>query len=557
MARTPIEVIAAMLGDERTPEHRIAAAIVLGELGAHAVSGTRAPATVKALVSMLEGHAPPLQRSALTALAKLASPRAVPAILPLLGSRDADVRALALEAIVVCGEDVVPLVKTRIALAVGDERKALDAVLARFGDKKEAVHTLLSGLESSDPDVARAVAFELRPRVKDADAKTRRLWLGELSRIIERMKASPPPSPIPLATAVKILGYLEDDKALPTLLAFARDARAPFAVRQEAVIALRWSCVEGALESDAQAAEVIDVLLACAEGTDRMIAQAALMGLVAAELASKHAVRIARLATHADLERARIAYEKLARQPGADITKALVGLLAGSVVAGADRRRGELAAKAIEGRADAGTALAEALAEATDADRANILRQSLRPHLKALSPAMKKRLVAVALERVAGGEGWQAHADVARELDPQGFAAGLREMAAKLSRSKKSAQLRAVLGLLSRTEGATHDDRYRYASLVLVGSALDTLPGARGRDESLTLIEDLTRRGFDVGVALKKDKALTLDHLFYVGFHFVEEEQPLGRELLEHVAREGGRTKLARSAKNKLGLAGT
>ncbi|GAB4204445.1 MAG: hypothetical protein OHK0013_19410 [Sandaracinaceae bacterium] len=542
-SRTPIEQVAAMLGEDRSPEHRIAAAIVLGELGA------KAPEVVKGLVSLLGSDSPPLQRPALIALAKIASAKAVPSILPLLGSRDAEVRKLAVDAVVACGEDVVPIVRERMKCVQGEERKALDAVLARFGDKKEAVHTLLVGLESSDPDVARAVAFELRPRVKEADAKTRRMWLGELSRIIERMKKTPPPSPIPLATAVKILGYLEDEKAMDTLVAFAKEPRTPFAVRQEAVIALRF-----ALAHEELAGEAIDVLVEAAEGQDRMIAQAALMGLVSVELPAKHAARVARLATHPDLERARMAIEKLARQPGAEVTKALVDILAGSVVAGADRRRGELAAKALEGREDAGPALASALAATADADRANVLRQALRPHLKALPPAAKKKLVQVALERVATGEGWQAHADVARELDAEAFADGLREQVAKLSKSKKD--VRSVLGLLSRTEGATHEDRYRYASLVLRGSPLDTLPQARGRDESLVLLEDLARRGFDVGAALKKDKALELQHLFYVGFCFVEEGHPLGRELLEHVAKTAGRTKLAKMAKNKLGLAG-
>jgi len=543
MAKTPVEVVAAMLGEERSPEHRIAGAIVLGELGA------KAPEVVKGLVSMLASDSPPLQRPALASLVKIASPKAVPAILPLLGSRDAEVRKLAVDAIVACGEDIVPIVRDRSKLVQGEERKALDAVLARFGDKKEAVTTLLTGLESSDPDVARAVAFELRPRVKDADAKTRRMWLGELTRIIERMKKAPPPSPIPLATAVKILGYLEDEKALPILVSFAKEPRTPFAVRQEALIALRF-----ALSDEALAGEVIDVMVEAAEGPDRMIAQAALMGLAAVELPAKHAARISRLAMHPDFERARIALEKLTRQPGPEVTKALVDLLAGSVAAGADRRRGELATKALEGREDAGPALATALASATDADRANVLRQALRPHLKSLTTATKKKLVQIALERVAEGEGWQAHADVARELDAKAFAEGLREQVTKLAKGKKEAQLRSVLGLLSRTDGATHEDRYRYASLVLRSSPLDTLPAARGRDESLTLVEDLTRRGFDVGLALKKDKALELSHLFYVGFHFVEEDHPLGRELLEHVGKEGGRTKLAKMAKNKLGL---
>jgi len=40
-----------------------------------------------------------------------------------------------------------------------------------------------------------------------------------------------------------------------------------------------------------------------------------------------------------------------------------------------------------------------------------------------------------------------------------------------------------------------------------------------------------------------------------VGFHFTESEHSLGTELLQHVAKEGGRTKVGKMAKNKLGLA--
>ena len=72
------------------------------------------------------------------------------------------------------------------------------------------------------------------------------LWLGEVLRILEKMKKSPPPSPIPMATAVKILGYLEDPKGTDPLLELARDPRAPFSVRQEALIALRFAAAERA-----------------------------------------------------------------------------------------------------------------------------------------------------------------------------------------------------------------------------------------------------------------------------------------------------------------------
>ncbi len=547
MAKTPIEQIAALLGSD-AHEKQIAAAIVLGELGA------KTPEVIKGLVSLLETDSPPLQRSALTALVKINAPSATSArigsakvaasIFPLLASKDNEVRALAVDALVACGQDVVPKVKERMSVAEGSERKALDGVLARFGDRKDAVTALLQGLESTESDIARNVAFEVRPLLKDADGKMRRLWLHEVLRIVEKMRRSPPPSPIPLATAVKILGYLEDPKGTDPLLELARDPRAPFAVRQEALIALRF-----ALADDDRAGEIVDTMVAAAESDDRMLAQAALMGLVAVELPAKHAARIVRLAAHPDPERARIAIEKLSRQPGEAVTKALV-----DVVASADRRRAEMAMKALEPREGAGALLAAAMVETRDADRANILRQALKPFARALPPAMRKKLVAAALERLGEGEGWQAHADIAREADGKALAEGLRELAAKLSRSKKEGSLKSVLTLLARSEHGSSDDRYRLASILLRGGHKDTRPSARASDESLALLEGLSGSSFDVGAALRKDKSLELDDLYYVGFHFAEEQHPLGAELLAEVVKKAGRTKIGKMAKNKLGI---
>src|SRR6478735_8269125 len=114
MAKTPIEQIAALLGSV-APEKQIAAAIVLGELGA------KTPEVVKGLVSMLETDSPPLQRPALMALVKIASARVAPSVFPLLASKDADVRALAVDVLVASGDDVVPKVKERMAIAEGTE----------------------------------------------------------------------------------------------------------------------------------------------------------------------------------------------------------------------------------------------------------------------------------------------------------------------------------------------------------------------------------------------------------------------------------------------------
>src|SRR6185295_18906356 len=107
MAKTPIERIAALLSDE-APEKRIAAAVVLGELG------SKDPEVIAGLVGMLQTDSPPLQRTALTALARLGTPKASAATFPLLASRDREVRALAVEALVAGGDDVVQRVRDRI-----------------------------------------------------------------------------------------------------------------------------------------------------------------------------------------------------------------------------------------------------------------------------------------------------------------------------------------------------------------------------------------------------------------------------------------------------------
>lgn len=535
MAKTPVERIAAMLSDD-APEKRIAAAIVLGELG------SKEPAVIAGLVGMLDTESPPLQRPALAALARIGTAKAAAATFPLLASKDSEVRALAVDALVAGGDDVVQRVRQRIPLAAPDERRALDAVLARFGDSKDAVTTLLRGLEATEPEVVRAVALEVRPQIKNADAKTRKLWLAELGRIIDAMRKRPPATPAPLAAAVKILGYLEEPKSVPTLLTLARDAKAPFAVRQEALIALRF-----ALGDDAHAGNVIDALVAAAAEPDRMLGQAALMGLVAVDLPAKHAARIAKLAVHDDPERARIAIEKLARMPGLDVTKALVNVLA-------DRRRGELAAKALAGRDGAGPLIAAALCAEHDVARASTLRAALRPHVKSLGTAHRKKLVESALARLADGAGWQPHVEAAREADGAGLTTGLRELSARLARGKDAQAQRDVLSLLVKSEHATAEDRYRLASALLRESRLDTRAASRQADDALSLLANLVARGFDVAGALRKDKSLSLEHLYYVGFHSIEIGDPLGQELLAQVVEKAGRTKLGKMAKNKLKL---
>ena len=126
--------------------------------------------------------------------------------------------------------------------------------------------------------------------------------------------------------------------------------------------------------------------------------------------------------------------------------------------------------------------------------------------------------------------------DAARDADPDAAADALRALAQKVKKQGNADKAMSVLGILCRSDRATDDDRYARAALELAKSGLDTRPAARAGDESLRILNALLDRGFDVAKALKKDKNVGLEALYYVGFHFAEEGHPLGEELLGVVA---------------------
>jgi HEAT repeat protein len=533
-----VEKIAKMLlGD--SIEKQIAAAIVLGELRA------KGPEVVNALSHALDSDIPLLQRHALTALAKAGAKKALPKIFVLLTSSDAEVRRAAAEAVASTGEEVVSTIRSRMTTASPEERRALDGILAELGGK-DAFTTLLDGLATAVGEAANQAAIAVRSHVKNADAKERRGYFSAVEKFLQPLKKGTRP-PEAIAAAVKILGYLEDDKALPTLLAFASDKKAAPVIRQEAIIALRFS-----LGETKSAPKVVDALLDAAEAEDRTLAQTALHTLGSLSVPAAALKRLHKLVAHPDIERGRFVIEHLGRQKDADAAKALVDVLTKS-----DKKRAEIAAAALDKNELAVPLLAKALLEIGDPDRIWMIRNVLRPNAKKIATAVRKSLLELAMKRFGGGErNWEALFDVARDADADGAAEALRALAQKLKKSKNEEKALAVYRMLAKSDRATDDDRFAAASLELAKSNRDTRPASRAGDEALKQLATLAGRGYDVTTALRKDRGVDLEQMFYVGFHFLEEGHPAGEELLNEVVKQGGRAKIAKMAKNKLALQG-
>ena len=94
-------------------EKQIAAAIVLGELKA------KGPGVVEGLGEVLASGVPLLQVHALDALARVGAKKALPSIFPLLSVHADDVRRAATRAIASVGDEVVPIIKQKMASPCG------------------------------------------------------------------------------------------------------------------------------------------------------------------------------------------------------------------------------------------------------------------------------------------------------------------------------------------------------------------------------------------------------------------------------------------------------
>jgi hypothetical protein len=528
--------------DSEAHERQIAAAIVLGEIGA------RDAVVIGALAAVVARGIPPVQRHALDALGRLASgtgvKRAMPAVLAGLATRDEAVRRAAVDAAIAIGDEVIGPVRARLADAVDPtERRALEEVLGRVGGK-DAFKALLAALDTPDVEAARAAALAVRQRVKEASAREKGAYLAELTKMLKaRGAGARKGTAVGLVSGgLKILGFLEDPAAVPTLLGFARDAKQPANVREEAIVALRFT-------ARGRAAPVAAALTELAERAAPELARAALYSLASLELPPAVAPRLRKIALGREPERALLAIERLAQIAGSAGADGLAAVLSTT----GDRGRAEVAATALGARADGALALGRALATARDDERVVLLGRLLRPRARALAESgaagkkLSRALVAAALARVGrGGPQAEALVPLARELDREATTEGLRAEVAKQRKRKNVAGALAILRLVGQSADATADDGYALAAAELA---------AGRRDEALVICGQLLDRGFDLAAALRKDRQLEPEQRYQIGFALVERRSPAGEEILTDLAGSG-RSKIAAMAKAKLKSAG-
>lgn len=388
--------------------------------------------------------------------------------------------------------------------------------------------------------------------------------------------AAPPPDPArdpAVAAAVyeqglllRLLGYQARPASLGLLIAHVGDDR-PRSIRLAAVAAMR-RLVAG---SDARAIEkALETLIEVADDADPAVAQAAVDTLRGARIPEKLARPFAELARSRHPAAQKLAMERMPAGGGAGLVKALLEALAG-----AEPTARDAAARGLAKAPEAALAVARALVAAEDPEHARRLAGVLRAHKGNVSAAAVDALAEAAqahLERHARG---RADADgvllervlveVLEHLAPARHVELLFAHARRLRKAGKPVEAFGALKPLLRghaeLDAAIDDDqRFVMATLGLEALGQAVLRASAGDAPVLEQFARLAARGYPVARKLAREKDVGDEDLYALGFRLVESkddgDQELGAELLQGLIDERPRSKIARSARNKLKLAG-
>lgn len=540
MAQDVVTRIARLLDDE-SPRRRLAAAVVLGALQ------VKQPQVVSRLVAMAEDPVDAYAEAAVEALGQVGALDALPVLLASLG-RGREVSARAQQAIAQLGQEALPAIRKHLDGATPEVRALLSALLPAVGGQA-SVELALAGLYGQPWEAVNRVALSMRAEARGMSDAQRRATMRSLERFVGSKKtAADEPA---LRGALKALGFLELPEAQDTLLRYL-GAKWPPAVRVEAITALRFALARG--PSKKALRQVMERLA----DVDGLVARAARDTLTVLKLGADFSAELAELCESPDADVSLWAIGHLGRlaaeAPGAAGKLAAKTLF--PVAAGADRARAEAASKVLAALSGGDALLVAALAEATEEVGAQVLSEALTPLASKLAAREVKRLCEAGAKTAARSVAVaRRQLEPVRAADPEAWAAVLRDCHRALAK-KDPARAEAIGQLLGRSAAATPEDRFALAVAQLGRSSMDLHPRARQRDPALVDLERLSREGFKVAEAVRKEKKLSDEARYYVGVHFAEASQfdlkNVGAEVLEGLAQ--GRTKLAKAAKNKMKL---
>lgn len=524
------------------PENvRCAAALVLGEVGA------RDAELSEAVCEALDDPSSALRVQLLEVAGKLRVEPALPRILVRVVEGGVEGEAAALAAARLGAKGTRALQELMPKVAPGLRRRIASALAAAGTAPAETA--AVDALLDNDPGVVDSAASSLSAEIPKLTKAHRQSLANHLLELLRQSKKSR----LPLAseTAIlRLLSALEDPRAEAVFWDRSQPPHPP-QLRAAALQAL-------GKYPGAPSKEQLQRLFTCAADRDFRVAAPALMMLKAVAVTPKTAPDWLPLFDAPDVAVRKLAIEKIGDHDTTAVADALLKQLSHPDRSLRDEAVNRLA-KLDQGR----KSLAEAVLKADTADTAWNLARAQTALVRDYSPALKKQLLAKACSYLDDGDRRaDALLHLLREADAHELRDRLEERALALRKKKNYDGALTYLKLLGRDPACGAAVRLELAGCGLKVSSQDLSAEARSTEPCLPQFAGLIHsHPVELLDFVKKAKWLDPEDLFYIGFHFAEQERDkqertFGGEALKQVVKRSPRSKLAKDARAKLGSAG-
>jgi hypothetical protein len=463
------------------------------------------------------------------------------------------------------GEQALQLV--RAELDTGNERLANQVEKSAIGRASETAKELNKSWTKAQKVAAEAT----KAAAKDAKKKSKSAS-GTNGTNGHAVAADPLRDPevaqgiSQLGALLRLIGYLARPSTQSLLLKYA-DSEQPRPIRLAAIAGLRRIVAQ----SEAKGTEkVIETLIEYADGEDYAVAQSSVDTLRGARIPESMQKKFSALAKSKNPMAQKLAMERLPAGGGASAVKALVEALGGNEPTARDA-----AARGLSKAPEAVLPVTRALLETSDEQVARRYAGVIRAHRGHVSNQAIEELVGRVEEMMEKSLKGKASADqivvervlaeLVADVAPSRHVELLFDRAKRLRKSGKVVEafgsLKSLLRSRADIDTAIDDDqRFFLAQLSLEAAGEGILRQAHADDPIFAQFARLAAKGYPVAKNLAKNNDVSDEQLYALGFRLVDSSdgsnEELGAELLQGIIDERPRSKLAKSAKNKLKLTG-
>jgi HEAT repeat protein len=526
------------LAEKGNVEQRCASLLVMGALKLQNLE-------IAKIVGAMLDHANPVLKDYALRYFEQARPKSgIPLFLKLLDDSDRDIQERAVRLLTQPGAAAVePLVKNSAGASRVWQINAARILCAVH--ESSARQALLQMLQAGSDDFNKSICDLMTPAIREMDSKEQALFYDEIEAYAKKLDEKQQRPAV--VSVIRLLGQLGRADARRWLFRFVGPEHHA-ALRSHALVALLRCLREQDLRKDEYAK--LFPLLEEAEMTE--VTRLALELLDKHELPDDSRSLLSRLleSRHPDVQK--FALRKMADFGTPGTVRTLIEQLGDT-----DYHRRDVAASSLRKVPEARSALIKELLACEEPSKAwsiaELLVSSEGKWRQDILEAFWKRLQAAisAEDRIQ-----TAFLHVMKKADAEQTYDQLASHGAHLIKAKKYKEGLAFLNPLKEFPGFKPEHKFQIA---LAQLKLHSHSVASHRQHPvLDLFTDLYRNSaFPLYEALKKERSLAPEEFFALGFSLVErsgQERNLGKDLLDHVAAKSPRTKIGRSAKNKLKL---